>query len=141
KRRLLGHCFFRIGDYQEAATTWLALPKKLSFDLLAVGAAFLNAEEWEQARQYLNESLRLQEDSYALYLLALAHMQNRFSFDLDKGELLEVICILQKARSLPKCPAEAFLSLERILRFAHRNAKDDEVSSEESNRTQILQEA
>src|SRR6266567_3824560 len=57
KKRLLGQCLFDLESYQEAAAAWLTIQEKTAADLQSVGIAFLNAKDWEQARQFLDESI------------------------------------------------------------------------------------
>src|SRR5690348_10241332 len=39
RKRLLGNCYFQVGDYKEAATIWLTLNALTANDLANVGAA------------------------------------------------------------------------------------------------------
>src|SRR6266496_590565 len=47
KKRLLGQCFFRLGDFREAAKAWLVIQEKTAHDLSLIGMAYLNLEEWD----------------------------------------------------------------------------------------------
>ena len=141
KRRMLGDCFFRLANYQQAADILCAVAEKTDYDFMLIGYAFLCAEDWELARHYLNEALRLQEHPLTLYFLARAHLQDHYYFDLDEVTVSRVLTYLQKARSLHGCPAGVFLLLDSIVRFALRKIRRDGDISEELERTNILQEA
>ncbi|MFL5694711.1 MAG: hypothetical protein ACJ795_23210, partial [Ktedonobacteraceae bacterium] len=116
RKRLLGNCYFQIRRYEEAATTWLTLNAPTANDLANAGAAWLNEDEWERARSALQRSLDLEEHAYPLYLQALAIKGDREYYSLQREERINVINLLQKARTLRGCPAEAFLLLDDLLR-------------------------
>src|SRR6266446_5224566 len=46
KKRLLGQCLFRLGDFREAEQAWLVIQQKTPHDLALIGVAFLDLEEW-----------------------------------------------------------------------------------------------
>lgn len=130
RKRLLGDCYFQVGDYKEAANTWLTLNAPTANDLANVGAAWLNEDKWEQARSALQRSLDLEERAYTLYLQAIAIKGDREYYSLQSEERIEVINLLQKARTLPGCPAEALLFLDDLL-----------PRGRSSDRTAFLEEA
>src|SRR6266699_1707731 len=130
RKRLLGNCYFQVGDYKEAANTWLTLNAPTANDLANIGAAWLKEDEWERARSALQRSLDLEEHAYPLYLQALAIKSDREYYSLQREERIDVITLLQKARTLHGCPAEAFLLLDDLLR-----------RDRSSDRTTLLEEA
>ena len=130
RKRLLGNCYFQVRDYKEAANTWLTINSPTANDLTNVGVAWLNEDEWERARSALQRSLDLKEHAYVLYLQAMAIKGDREYYSLEPEERINVINLLQKARTLPGCPAEALLFLDVQLR--HDRSFD---------RTALLEEA
>ena len=116
RKRLLGNCYFQIGDYKEAANAWLTLNAPTANDLANAGAAWLNEDEWERARSALQRSLDLEEHAYPLYLQALAIKGGQEYYSLQREERINIINLLQKARTLHGCPAEALLLLDDLLR-------------------------
>jgi tetratricopeptide (TPR) repeat protein len=76
-RRLLGHCLFDTGQFTEAAQAWLALVEKQLEDVLNVGIAFLNAKEWDQAIEHLEQVREQQDNAQISYLLALAYVRDK----------------------------------------------------------------
>ncbi|SRR6266496_658764 len=130
QKRLLGNCYFLVRDYKAAANTWLTLNAPTANDLANVGAAWLNEGEWERARSVLQRSLDLEECAYPLYLQAIAIKGDQEYYLLQPEERINVINLLQKARTLPGCPAEAILLLDDLLRH-----------DRSSNRTALLEEA
>lgn len=130
RKRLLAHCYFQVRDYKEAANTWSTLNAPTANDLTNVGIAWLNVDEWEHARLALQRSLDLEEHAYALYLQAMAIKGDREYYSLQPEERINFISLLQKARMLPGCPAEALLLLDGLLR--HDQSFD---------RTALLEEA
>jgi tetratricopeptide (TPR) repeat protein len=130
RKRLLGECYFQIGNYKEAANTWLTLKTPTAYDLAQAGTAWLIEHEWEHARSALQRSLDLEEDAYPLYLQALAIKGDREDYSLHGEERTNIINLLQKAQALPDCPADALLLLDDMLRH------DDS-----SERTALLEEA
>src|SRR6266496_3334415 len=131
KKRLLGQCFFRLGDFREAAKAWLVIQEKTAHDLSLIGMAYLNLEEWDQAKEHLCASLQMEERGYSYYWLALAQQKNRDDYRLDAEEKVSILDLLLKACVLPACPFEAFLWLDDLMRHGDH---DDE-------RTTLLQEA
>jgi tetratricopeptide (TPR) repeat protein len=131
KKRLLGQCFFRLGDFREAAKAWLVIQEKTAHDLSLIGMAFLNLEEWNQAEEHLRASLQLKERGYRYYWLALAQQRNREDYHLDAEERASILDLLQKACMLPACPVKAFIWLDDLKR----------QSDHEDERTTLLQEA
>ncbi len=120
KRRMLGNSLFNLGEYREAAETLLTLQEKNYADLVNIGAAYLNLEEWEQAISYLEASLQQKEWEHTYYLLALAHLQESANEDSRwQSPSVEAeqraIDLLQKARSMPGCPVEVYLLLKNKL--------------------------
>lgn len=73
---------FDLEGYQEAATAWLTIQEKTADDLQSVGVAFLNTRDWEQALQFLNESVQREEDAYTYYLLALTHLKGELWYSV-----------------------------------------------------------
>ena len=132
RKRLLGECYFQIGNYKEAANAWLTLNTPTANDLANIGAAWLNEGEWETARSALQRSLDLEERAYPLYLQALAIKGDREYYSLQREESINVINLLQKARTLHGCPAEALLLLDDLLR--HDNSSDRTALLEEATR-------
>lgn len=130
RKRLLGNCYFQIGDYKEAANAWLTLNAPTANDLANAGAAWLNKGEWECAKSALQRSLDLEEHAYPLYLQALVIKSDREYYSLQCEERINVINLLQKARTLHGCPAEALLLLDDLLRH-----------DRSSDRTALLEEA
>ena len=116
RKRLLGECYFQVGDYKEAANVLLTLTAPTANDLTTIGAAWLNEQEWESAKSALQRSLDLEEHAYTLYLQALAIKGDRKYYSLRGEEHTAVIDLLRKARALPDCPADAFLLLDDLLR-------------------------
>ena len=125
RKRLLAHCYFQIQEYKEAANNWLALDAPTAIDLANVGAAWLNEDEWEQARSALQRSLSLEEHAYPLYLQALAIKADREYYMLRGEERSTVINLLQKAQTLDNCPADALLLLDDLL---HRDESADRLT-------------
>src|SRR6266700_8199348 len=101
QKRLLGNCYFLVRDYKAAANTWLTLNAPTANDLANVGAAWLNEGEWERARSVLQRSLDLEERAYPLYLQAIAIKGDQEYYLLQPEERINVINLLQKARTLP----------------------------------------
>src|SRR5579885_1303020 len=101
RKRLLGDCYFQIGDYKEAANAWLTLNAPTASDLTNIGVAWLNQDEWEHARSALQRSLDLEEHAYPLYLQTLAIKGDREYYMLHGEERTNVINLLQKAQALP----------------------------------------
>src|SRR6266700_1307083 len=132
RRRLLGECYFQIRDYKEAANTWLTLNAPTANDLTKVGVTWLIENEWERARLVLQRSLELEEKAYPLYLQALAIKRNQEYYSLEREERTDVINLLQKARTLPGCPAEALLLLDDLL--SHEDSSDRTALLEEATR-------
>ena len=131
KKRLLGQCFFRLGDYREAAKVWNVIEEKTASDLSLIGMAFLNLEEWNQAEEHLHASVQIEELGYRYYWLALAQQRNCADYRLDTEVRVSIIGLLQKACLLPECPIEAFLWLDNLMRHVDHDGK----------RTTLLQEA
>jgi tetratricopeptide (TPR) repeat protein len=117
RKRLLGDCYFQIGDYKEAANAWLTLNAPTANDLANAGAAWLNEDEWERARSALQRSLDLEEHAYPLYLQALAIKGDREYYTLRGEDYASVTDLLQKAQTLPNCPANALLLLDDLLNY------------------------
>src|SRR6266700_4527758 len=132
RRRLLGECYFQIRDYKEAANTWLTLNAPTANDLTKVGVTWLIENEWERARLVLQRSLELEEKAYPLYLQALAIKRKQEYYSLEREERTDVINLLQKARTLPGCPAEALLLLDDLL--SHEDSSDRTALLEEATR-------
>jgi tetratricopeptide (TPR) repeat protein len=130
-KRLLGDCYFQIGNYKEAANAWLTLDAPTGIDFANVGAAWLNENEWEYAKSALQRSLDLEEQAYPLYLQALAIKGDRKEYELRGEDYASITGLLQKAQALPDCPADAFLLLDDLLN--HHNRTGD--------RTALLKEA
>ncbi len=97
KKRLLGQCLFRLGDFREAAQAWLVIQEKTAHDLALIGMAFQDLEEWDQAVEHLRASLQLEERGYRYYWLALAQRKNRDDYRLDAEERASLLDLLQKA--------------------------------------------
>jgi len=146
-RRLLGHCLFDTGQYSEAAQAWLALVEKQLEDVLNVGIAFLNAEEWDQAIEHLERAREQQENAQIYYLLALAYVREKTWWGLDEETEQRLAGLLQRARSLPNCPPEVYLRLDDLLPLLARHKKSTEQEEEEAWNSareqgfQILEEA
>jgi tetratricopeptide (TPR) repeat protein len=133
KKRLLGECLFELGQYQEAAATWLTIQEKVANDLLLLGIAFINIEDWEQAIQFLNESVQREEKGYAYYLLAMAHLKDKLWYSADTKTKQTSLDFLQHARALSECPASGYLVLDHILwslACEEEQGKDDEVQNQ-----------
>jgi len=130
RKRMLGNCYFHTKEYTEAANTWLTLDAPTSIDFTNAGVAWLNEDEWEHARSALQRSLDLEEQAYPLYLQALAIKGDGQYYSLHGEERNNVMNLLQKARTLDDCPADALLLLDDLLHH------DDS-----SDRTIFLQEA
>ncbi len=132
RKRLLGNCYFQIGEYKEAANAWLTLNTPTANDLASAGAAWLNEDEWEHAKSALQRSLDLEEHAYPLYLQALAIKGDQEYYSLQSEERINVINLLQKARSLHGCPAKALLLLDDLL--PHDRSSDRTALLEEATR-------
>ena len=115
KKRLLGECLFELGQYQEAATIWLTIQEKIANDLLLLGVTFLNIKDWDQAIQFLNESVQREEKGYTYYLLAMAHLKDKLWYSADTKTKQTSLDFLQHARALSECPAHGYVLLDRIL--------------------------
>src|SRR5260370_18528633 len=46
KKRLLGQCLFRLGDFREAAQAFFFFKQKTAYEMALIGVAFLDLEEW-----------------------------------------------------------------------------------------------
>lgn len=114
RKRLLGNCYFQIGDYGEAASAWFTLNEPTAYDLALAGAAWLNEDEWDLAKSALQRSLNLEEHAYSLYLQALAIKGDRKEYGLRGEDYASVTGLLQKAQALPDCPADALLLLDDL---------------------------
>jgi len=146
RRRLMGHCLFETERYSEAAHAWLALREAQPGDMLNVGIAFLNAEEWDQAIMHLERSLQQLEQARTYYLLALAHVREKSWWSVDDETKRRLVDLLQQARALPACPPEAYLRLDDLLwslASGKRGTGDEEEarSSAREQGFQILEEA
>lgn len=149
KKRLLGKCLFDLKRYLEAGAAWLTIQEKTAEDLRAVGVAFLNAKDWEQALQFLDESIQREEEAYTYYLLALTHLRGELWYSVGIETNQRVLDLLQRARTLPECPAEGYLLLEHILwSVVHdkMSGEDDDVQDQARDKAReqssnVLEEA
>ncbi len=146
RRRLLGHCLFETEQYFEAAQAWLALREVQPGDVLNVGIALLNAEEWDQAIAHLERSLQQQEQARTYYLLALAHLGKKNWWGVDDETAQRLVGLLQRARVLPACPPEVYLRLDSLLHLLAVGKRDTEEEEDSWKRAreqgiQILEEA
>src|SRR5260221_4269590 len=146
RRRLLGHCLFETEQYIEAAQAWLALREAQPGDVLNVGIAFLNAEEWDQSIAHLERALQEQERARTYYLLALAHLREKNWWGVDDETAQRLVDLLQRARALPACPPEVYLRLDSLLHslaFGKRGTEEEEDAWNRAREQgfQILEEA
>ena len=146
RRRLLGNCLFETGHYSEAAQTWLALREAEPVDVLNVGIAFLNDKDWDQAIAHLERALQQQAHARTYYLLALAHVREKSWWSVDDETARRLVDLLQRARALPACPPEAYLTLDSLLHslaFGTRGNDNEEESRNTAREQgfQILEEA
>jgi tetratricopeptide (TPR) repeat protein len=132
RKRLLGNCYFEVGDYKEAVNTWLTLNAPTARDLTNIGVEWIYEGEWEKAKSALQRSLDLEERAYPMYLQVLAIKGDREYYLLQPDERINVINLLQKARTLLGCPAEALLLLDDLLR--HDRSTDRTALLEEATR-------
>lgn len=143
KTRLLGKCLFNLGQYQEAATTWLAIQEKIANDFQLLGIAALNAQDWDQAIQFLDEAAQREESGYTHYLLALAHLRGKHAHSMAVETNRVVLDLLQRARDLLACPADGYLLLERTRRsiFYKENIEKENDEAQDQLRDQARQQS
>jgi len=121
RKALLAECLYKLHEYREAINIIESIESCNSYLLDLAGVCCLRVEDYENAKNFLNQALQQNEHPHTYYLLAIAHEKDQKPYELDTATREIITGFLSTAVTLPECPLEAFLWLESLQRYEDPN--------------------
>lgn len=127
KRRSLARCYSELNQYQEAINILNGIENKDYLDVARIGCAYLQSEDWERAKEFLDASIKIKEDPRVYFFLAEAYAEGKKNYELAEVAKSKLIDNLQRAIELPHCWPSAFLRLAE-LKYANRESAGEKIN-------------
>lgn len=115
-RRLLSQSLLQLDEtpLTEILKHSQAITRKTAGDYYRIGWCYLQLEQRTESSTALEQSLQIQENAWAYYLLAIVKSEGKPDYNLDAETKNEIKQLLMEAVKLPNCDVHAFLWLEEL---------------------------